>query len=423
MKSNTNSSVPPFAALIGLDWGDAQHAVALLDGSTGQVENSMLTHTPENISAWLKCLEGRFGGRPVALALETSKGPLIHLLVEVPWLTVYPIHPATSARYRKAFAPSGAKDDSPDARVLLDLLRHHSHKLRPLVWQDSATRQLGALCELRRKSVDQRTHLTNQMRCLLKAYFPQALLLVGEVLHSPLALDFLSRWPDLISLKASKPSTLRAFYFGHSVRRSEAVQTRLDLMAKAVALTTDPAIVSVHVRHLQRLVEQLRVLQKHIAQDEKEIAQQFKSHPDAQLFANLPGAGATLAPRLLVGFGSDRTCYADAAQFQRYSGVAPVKEKSGGRIWIHWRWNAPGFLRQSLIEWAGQSTLYCSWAKAYYDQQRAKGKRHWASIRALAFKWVRVLWKCWQTYTPYNETIYLQALTKRKSPLLKPHAN
>jgi transposase len=416
--------MPQFAALIGLDWGDAQHALALLDPATGQVETSTLVHSAEELTVWLQKLRQRFGGRAVALALETSKGPLIHLLVDAPWVTVYPIHPATSARYRKAFAPSGAKDDAPDALVLLDLLRHHSHRLRPLVWQDAATRQLGALCELRRKSVDQRTHLTNQMRSLLKAYFPQALLLVGEVLHSPLALDFLSRWPDLISLKASKASTVRAFYYGHSVRRPETVQTRLELIARAVALTTDPAIVSVHVRHLQRLIQQVRVLQKHIAADEKEIAQQFKSHPDAELFANLPGAGPALAPRLLVGFGSDRACYANAAEFQRYSGVAPVKEKSGGRVWIHWRWNAPGFLRQSLIEWAGQSTLYCPWAKAYYDQQRAKGKRHWASVRALAFKWVRILWKCWKTHTPYNEAVYLQALAKRKSPLLpQSHAN
>jgi transposase len=292
-----------------------------------------------------------------------------------------------------------------------------------LALEDATTRQLARLCELRRKTVDHRTLLTNQMRTLLKDYFPQALQLVGEVLHSSLALDFLERWPDLISIKAARPATIKRFYYQHNVRRPETINQRLSLIEKAVALTTDEAIVSVNVRQLQRLIEQLRILQNHIASDEAEIAAVFKAHPDAGLFNNLPGAGPVLAPRLLVGFGTDRTRYADSTEFLRYCGVAPVKEKSGGRVWIHWRWNAPHFLRQSLLEWAGQTTLYCSWAKAYYNQQKAKGKRHWAIIRALAFKWIRVLWKCWMTRIPYNETVYLASLTKRKSPLISTPSN
>lgn len=422
MNSDSNHNALEFAARIGLDWGDVSHAVALRAATSGQTETLTLPSSPEELRAWLEQLKTRFGGKPVALAIETSKGPLIHLFFDVPWLTIYPIHPATSARYRKAFAPSGAKDDQPDAAVLLDLLIHHRQKLRPLVSEDAATRRLSRLCELRRKTVDHRTQLTNQMRSLLKEYFPQALQLVGEVLHSPLALDFLARWPDLAALKAVRPSTIKRFYYQHNVRRPEAIQQRMELIAKAVALTTDEAIVSVSVRHLQRLIEQLRVVQKHINADEKEIAATFKAHPEASLFNNLPGAGAVLAPRLLVGFGTDRTRYTDATEFLRYSGVAPVKEKSGGRVWIHWRWNAPRFLRQSLIEWAGQSTLYCSWAKAYYDQQKARGKRHWAIVRALAFKWVRILWKCWTSRQPYDESRYLQSLIKRNSSLV-PHAN
>ena len=51
--------------------------------------------------------------------------------------------------------------------------------------------------------------------------------------------------------------------------------------------------------------------------------------------------------------------------------------------------------------------------------QRAKGKGHYAAVRALAFKWIRIIWKCWQTRTPYNEVIYLESLRKTGSPLLK----
>lgn len=421
MNVKPNVYEPEFAALIGLDWGDASHAMALAAADGTEVEKGSLIHSAETMHAWLQSLKSRFGGRPVALAIETSKGPLIHLFSDVPWLVIYPIHPATSARYRKAFSPSGAKDDQPDALVLLDLVMHHRHKLRPLTLDDGPTRFLGRLCELRRKTVDRRTQLTNTMRAVLKDYFPQALQLVGEVLYSPLALDFLERWPDLLSLKVARPTTLTRFYYSHNVRRPKAIRERLELIARAVALTTDDAIVKVGIRQLERLIQELRILQKHILEDEKQIAALFKEHPDAPVFRDLPGAGAALAPRLLVGFGTDRTRYQSATEFLRYSGVAPVKEKSGGRVWIHWRWNAPRFLRQSLIEWAGQTILYCPWAQAYYQHQKAKGKRHWMILRALAFKWVRILWKCWTTRQPYDEARYLQSLIRHKSPFV-PHA-
>src|SRR5690606_10382939 len=134
---------------------------------------------------------------PVALALETSKGPLIHMFADVPWLTVHPVHPATSARIRKAFRPSGAKDDTPDARVLLNLLHHHREQLRPLSWEDEATRRLEGLCQLRRRTVYRRSQLGNHLLAVLKSYYPQSIGLVGESLLCPLALAFLKQWPSL----------------------------------------------------------------------------------------------------------------------------------------------------------------------------------------------------------------------------------
>jgi len=418
MNSKTKSDPVEFAALIGLDWGDRQHAVALWEPGATTPETRNVDHAPEPLRAWLAQLEARFQGRPIALALETSKGPLVHLLMEIPWLTLFPIHPATSARIRKAFSPSGAKDDTPDALVLLALLRHQRAKLRPFVSEDVSTRKLAGLTEIRRRAVDHRTQLSNELRSALKGYFPLALALVGEQLYSPLALDFLRRWPTLLDLQAARPASLKAFYHRHNVRRPEALEQRLALIRQAQPLTNDAAVIFVSVRTVARLCETLRVVQKHIAGYEEDIAEAFAAHPDAGLFRELPGAGKVLAPRLLAAFGTDRTRFANATELLCYSGIAPVKEQSGKRVWIHWRWNAPWFVRQAFVEWAGQTILYCDWARAYYDQQKAKGKRHWAIIRALAFKWLRILWKCWTTNTPYKETTYLAALTKRQSTLV-----
>jgi hypothetical protein len=91
--------------------------------------------------------------------------------------------------------------------------------------------------------------------------------------------------------------------------------------------------------------------------------------------------------------------------------------KSGGRAWVHWRWNAPVFVRQTLVEWAGQTVVYCPWAKAYYEQQRGKRVGHWAILRALAFKWLRILWRCWQKSEAYDEEKYLRQLEQRRSPI------
>jgi transposase len=149
---------------------------------------------------------------------------------------------------------------------------------------------------------------------------------------------------------------------------------------------------------------------------EAQIKSAFAEHPDAYLFRDLPGAGPQLAPRLCVAFGQDRAAYPEPASLQKYAGLAPVREKSGGQLWTHWRWNAPRFLRQSFVEWAGQTVRYCEWARVYYERMKEKGKKHAVILRALAFKWIRILWKCWQERTAYDEARYLKQLTLRKSP-------
>ena len=140
--------------------------------------------------------------------------------------------------------------------------------------------------------------------------------------------------------------------------------------------------------------------------------------PDYALFAALPAAGRTLAPRLVVAFGEDRDRFANAGEVQQYSGIAPVTERSGKKSWVHWRWACSSFVRQTFVEWAAKTVHRSFWAGAYYRQQRAKGATHQGAVRALAFKWIRILYRCWHTRTPYDESRYLEALARRGSPLL-----
>jgi len=407
-----------YAALVALDWGDKTHAFARQSAGADDLERGEIEATPEALHAWLEALGKSHGGQPVALAVEAGRNSLLHALLEYPWLTIYPVHPATSARFRKAFTPSGAKDDGPDAVVILTLLRMHRAQLTPLVLDTPPTRELAALVAARRRAVDQRTGTANQLGSVLKGYFPQALLLAGDDLTKPLALAFLRRFPELAAVQKAKPATLSAFYRQHNARSAERIAERLALVARARPLIADRAVIDPALLEVALLVDLLAVHARHIALLEARIAEAFAAHPGAELFAALPGAGPVLAPRLLVAFGDQLKRYPSAASLQKYAGVAPVREKSGQKQWTHWRWAAPKFLRQSLVEWAGQTVVRSVWAHAYYHQQRRAGKAHHAILRALAFKWIRILWRCWKDGVLYDETRYLATLEKHGSPLV-----
>lgn len=421
------AAVPPpparpvgeYAALLGLDWGDSKHALALCPYGPGAgIEESELTHSAEALHAWLEALGARFQGQPVAVAVEASRGAVIAALRMYPWLSIYPIHPATSRRFSTAFTPSGAKDDGPDARVLLELLQQHRARLRVLSTPDASTYRVQLLNESRRKLVDRRTQLTNTLTSLLKEYFPQALDLVGEHLAAPLALAFLTRWPELSALQRSRPETVRQFFYAHHVRREEVIAQRLALLQAARPLTQDAVLCEVNRLQLAALLAQIKVLNEHLAVLEATLAAAFAQHPDAAVFKSLPGAGPALAPRLCALFGTDRERWAQADELQRYYGIAPVTVRSGRQQQVHWRWSAPLFARQSLVEWAGQTVRCCGWAKAYYLQQKARQHGHSAILRSLAFKWLRILWRCWRDGQEYDDGRYLRRLQERKAPFL-----
>ena len=191
----------------------------------------------------------------------------------------------------------------------------------------------------------------------------------------------------------------------------------------AVPLTDDAAIIAPNCMLVEILMPQLKHLLDGIKRLDIEIGQRYRVLDDRYLFDSLPGAGAQFAPRLLVAFGTNRDRYQVAAELQKYSGVAPVIERSGQKSWTHWRYSCSTFLRQSFVEWAGISVRYSFWAWAYYQQQEARGKPHNTIIRSLAFKWIRIIFRCWKDHKPYDESKYLEALRRRNSPLLKFAAN
>jgi len=402
-----------YMALIGLDWADQKHDVALRPAGGSRVEPSSFPHDPQAIAQWVSSLRRRFGPGKIALALEQSRGALIHALMGYENLVLYPINPKTLAKLRAALYPSGKKDDPVDANLLLELLEKFGDRLNAWKPDQGITRQLSFLVEARRGFVEHRTRLVNQLQSVLKSYFPQALELVGGELSGPLASDFLKRWPTIGAVQQAKASSVRAFYYGHNSRSEDRIQQRLARIRTALPLTQDSAVVAAQSLAAQSLAAALAALRPIIARYDQEIARLFAQHEDGAIFASLDGAGPTLAPRLLAAFGSDRSRFAHADAMPAYSGTAPVTEKSGKQKWVHRRWARPVFVHQSFVEFAGQSVRFSRWAKCCYEHLIGKGHGHWAALRVLAVKWQRILWRCWQNRTEYDEAIYLKSLQRR----------
>jgi transposase len=407
-----------YAALVSIDWADQQHAVCLLDPRTGEREQSIVKHTPAALQEWALALRQRFAGQPIAVCLEQSRGPLIYALLQYDFFVLYPINPATLAKYRQAFSTGRGKDDPTDADYLLDLLEHHRNRLRPWHPDDQKTRTLRLLVEQRRRLINDRTRLSNRLTALLKGYFPQVLDWFEDI-RTRLVCDFLERWPELSALQRVRPATLNQFFRSHHSTSNSTNQRRLSEIKTAIPLTTDEAVMTSSVINVKVLVAQMRTLIAAISEYDRHLEALCQTHDDYHLFAALPGAGLVHAARLTAAFGSDRRRWQTVDELVRFSGIAPIIERSGKQFRIRWRYFCPKFLRQTFHEYAAQSIQDSFWARAYYSSQRAKGKDHHAAVRALAFKWIRVIWKCWQTRTPYNEVIYLESLRKKGSSLLK----
>ena len=412
----TPVSNPEVVAWVGLDWADQRHEIRLEAADSRQVESSSVEQKPEALHAWVAQLRARFPQGRIALALEQSRGAVIYALMAYDFLLLYPVPPKGLARYREAFFTSGAKSDLTDADLLLEMVRSHRDRLRAWHPDDALTRQLRLLVEHRRQTVADRTRLTNRLTALLKSYFPQALEWAGE-LRSLAACEFLLQWPSLEAFQGAGRSAWRRFYRQHRRLAGEELEQLLDTIAQARPLTQDRALLEASVLMTQTLAEQLRTVIVALARLDQALEKLFDQHPDQALFQGLPGAGEALAPRLAAAFGTDRHRYQCAEEIQQFSGIAPVTEASGKMRWVHWRMACPKFLRQTFHEFADASRKKSLWARAYYEQQRQHGASHHAAVRALAYKWIRILYRCWQTRTPYNESLYLEALRRRHSSL------
>jgi transposase len=395
-----------FKLFAGFDWASDHHDVVAVD-LDGQI---VLELTIDDTAEGWATLREKFAKHvgqdlsAVAVAVETNNGPAVERLLAM-GCAVYPLNPKVAQRYRERKSNAGCKDDRLDAFSFADALRTDGHAWRRLKPDDPLTQELRLLCRDEIQLIGQRTAFVNQLRAALREYYPAALEAFDDwTSDGPWA--FVQAFPTPQALAAAGKRRWDKFLHANRLYRRETYERRLEIFARADQFCGTPPVTRAKSRLALTLAAQLRVLEKQLVEYRQSIETLFSQHPDHDLFGSLPGAGPKIAPRLLGELGNDPTRFDTHESLQCYGGSAPVTRQSGKNRWVSFRRACNTTLRATLHHWADKSRDKCVWAQAYYQHKRDHGQSHAAALRCLANRWVKILWKMWQTHTLYDEALH-----------------
>ena len=235
--------------------------------------------------------------------------------------------------------------------------------------------------------------------------------------YSEFVVRLIRAYPTLEDAQKAGKVKLRKIFFGTAQKAK--TEARLDTIMQAKPLTTDPVLLRTHARRCRSLAAQIHVLNESIKSYDAEIKELVKKHADYGIVKDLPGASDKTHARIIAALGDDRTRYANAESLQAAAGIAPITTTSGNMYYVSARWSSSKFIKQTFHEYAGLSIAKCAWAKAYYEEQLAKGKSAQMAKRALAFKWIRIIFRLWQARIGYDDSHYVSRLNATGSPLAK----
>ena len=395
-----------FAAFAGFDWAGDHHDIVVLDPRGAlRLELTFAQDAPgwADLALRLREIVGPDLGR-LAVAVETNNGPAVERLLAL-GCAVFPLNPKAAQRYRERKNTAGCRDDRLDALRFGDALRTDGHAWRRLKPDDPLTQELRLLCRDEMGLIAQRTALVNQLRAALREYYPAALAAFEDwTSEGPWA--FVPAFPTPQALVKAGKRRWEKFLHTHKLYRPQTYEKRLELFAQADTFCGPPAVTSAKSRLAVALAGQLRLLEQQLQEYRQAIEALFARHPDQDIFGSLPGAGPKLAPRLLGELGNALTRFDTAESLQCYGGSAPVTRQSGKQRWVGFRRACNRRLRQTLHLWADLSRHRCAWAEAYYQHKRQQGHAHATALRCLTQRWLKILWKMWQTHTRYDEALH-----------------
>ena len=293
------NSLTQQTVFVGIDWADQTHAWHLQ--SEQNQTAGLLQQDAKAIRDWVDQLRKQHPDCTFAVAIETTKGALISALLGHDDITIYPVNPAAMAAYRKAFAHGGGKNDPGDALLLCQYLKHYIKQLRPLRCDQPLTRKLAAMAEDRRRLVDQRTAHCNELKAVLKAYFPEVLKLQAAKIHADFIVAFLLKYPNLVVAQKAGAAKLRKLFYGVGSRAK--AEKRVKMLVEANALSNDETLNEMHSMRATALVTLIQCYNAQIRVYDARISEEVVKHQDYAIFQSLPGASDLTHSRMIAAMG------------------------------------------------------------------------------------------------------------------------
>jgi Transposase/Transposase IS116/IS110/IS902 family len=396
---------------LGVDWADAEHAVWVEDEAGTKMLSRSVPQTVEGLAEFGRWLdERRATGRELWAAIEKPEGRIVDFLLDH-GVVVFAVNPKAVDRARDRFRVSGASSDPFDARVLATFVRtEHSH-LAPLRPSSEAAQELKGLTRDYTRQVRHQTRLLNQLTAALKAYYPRALEVIDD-LKSRWGRDFLRDYPTPGALAALTERRWQRWARDHRLSAERA--TALWSIIAPPQLAVPAHVVRVQTRLVGALLEQLTTTLGTVEAYREAITDFFGGMPAAAWARTLPaGRSGTTIPRLYAELGDAAGRWQTFRHLQGHAGTVPITKRSGKQIVVMFRFSCNTHLRDAVHQFAQQSLHHSEWARAYYDRCRRRGLRHHHALRALAAKWLKILFVLWSRQLAYDETHHLATIGRQ----------
>ncbi len=400
--------------LFGIDWSQDHHNLCIRNEAGAILTEIKFEHSLKGFA----CVEAerlKFGvpASECLVAIETAQNLLVDYLLDCGY-QVYVIPPQSTEGYRSRHRSSGAHTDETDAALLADALRTDREHLRRLQPNGALTQQLLAqirLIETLRRSIQRQE---NQLRSALLRAYPMAVDLFSD-LTTQISLEFLMAYPTAKQAEALSLQQFDAFCCGQGYKRSDLVAQRYAHLIEPMPAAS-PAVVQAYESHVRVLAQVLLPQVQHRRAALADLQRLFQQHPDAAVFASLPGAGDLLAPALLAKFGDDRNRFPEPGHVQALAGTCPVTKRSGKVKYVEFRQGCDKEFRRIAQQFARASVTKSGWAAAYWRELRPRCDSDSHAYRVLANRWLAIIWKLWQTRTLYDEGHHLQQRALRRRP-------
>jgi transposase len=388
---------------VGDDWAEDHHDVHVMDETGTRKAGKRLPEGLAGISA-LHELLARHADEPreVVIGIETDRGLWVQALVAAGY-QVYAINPLAVSRYRDRHQLSGAKSDAGDAKVLADLVRTDRHNHRPIAGDTPEAEAIKVLARGHQNLIWARTRHTNMLRSALREYYPAALQVFDD-LHDRDALAVLARAATPAEGARLPLSAIRAALVKGGRRRNlDARARQIQAALRGGQLAAPDPVAAAFAATTRAAVEIIATLNQQITDLETQLAQDFKQHPDADIYLCLPGLGVVLGARVLGEFGDDPDRYTSAKSRKNYAGTSPLTVASGRKRAVLARHVRNRRLYNAIDNWAFCTLSLSPGARAFYDQRRAAGDLHHQALRALGNRLVGILHGCLRHHTHYDE--------------------